>query len=121
MTQRPGTVATHQPDDLPKISKPDPVPRLDGSPCISLACCLPEGREDHGAVVEDDPEAAEAARDDGVLLEPLDDGRGVAARGALEPEAAAVGEDGRVGRLRDPERRYQRRRRRRVPPAWNGS
>ena len=31
---------------------------------------LPEGREDHGAVVQEDPEAAEAARDGRVLLEP---------------------------------------------------
>ena len=74
---------------------------------------LPEGREDHGAVVQEDPEAAEAARDDGVLLEPLDDGRGVAAGGALQSEAGAVREDGRVGRLREPERRQEGHRRRR--------
>ena len=73
---------------------------------------LPEGREDHGAVVQEDPEAAEAARDDGVLLEPLDDWRGVAARRALQSEAGAVREEGRGGRLRDPERRQEGQRRR---------
>ena len=74
---------------------------------------LPEGREDDGAVVEDDPEPAEAARDDGVLLEPFDDGRGRAAGRALEAQARAVREDGGVGRLRQPERRARRGRRRR--------
>ena len=79
----------------------------------ALRARLPEGREDHGAVVQEDPEAVEAACDDGVLLEPLDDGRGVAAGGALQSEAGAVGEDGRVGRLREPERRQEGHRRRR--------